>query len=412
MVRPRPKNRRAKSSLSARQLSLGMCVVAFLVGCNSFTQTAPDAGVPGSDGGPNAGTVPLVKSLVVAGDPDEGLGIFDPSIVYALGSDGGFLVYSVVPDALHVHARMGTSSDQGRSWSYVGEVNEAPEASVNTSDLSVCGQPTCFGTLIREVPSLVVDLDDVPSRRFKVFTHTYFTDGAMGMHRDIGYIELETSPGPGGPWTQTPLLGWNGSSPLSSTGVAQNASTDPALSGLSHCITLTEPGALFRSLPTGDVIDLALGCAFVYNGEIAIEIDLIRSTDHAASFTFVATLLSANDALALGSARPQISAPDLFQVGAKTYLFATPGGPVQYPGGGVGTDYRGCLTMEILDLDAGTLARTGGRPVVVSSFLGASLQFVGACSAAEGAPELGVAGDVLATSPPFFGIFATHRPAP
>jgi hypothetical protein len=357
---------------------------------------------------------PLTAGLSIAGDPSEGFGIFDPSVVYPLEAGSGALAYSTVsPDQLHVHTRLALSADQGRSWTFGSEVNQAESASISTTDTTVCGAATCAGNLVHEVPSLVIDPGDSADRLYKIFTHTYFANtavgGAVSLHTDIGVLTLYTSATPLGPWTATQVIGWNGSSPFSTQGVQQNASTDSALAGLARCVALTEPGALLR----GAIIDLAVGCAFSSNGQPQIEIDLLRSTDHARSFSFVATLLSAADATSLGSATPQINAPDLFQIAGQTYLFATPGGMVTFPGGGSGPGYRGCLTFTVSDIDAGTIARSGlGVPSVTTSYLGSPNQFIGACTAAEGAPALGVAGDVLALTQPLFGIFTTGRAAP
>jgi hypothetical protein len=148
------------------------------------------------------------------------------------------------------------------------------------------------------------------------------------------------------------------------------------------------------------------------NGAGAIEIDLIRSTDHAHTFQSVSTLLSTNDAVSLGSASPQINGADLLQIGGQVYLFATPGGTVELPGNTSGPGYRGCLSIPLSDIDAGTVMRNANTPIITTSYLGSPDQFIGACTAAEGAPSLGVAGDVLAPTPPLFGIFSTSHPAP
>ena len=107
--------------------------------------------------------------------------------------------------------------------------------------------------------------------------------------------------------------------------MATVVSTDAVLSPLlGDCLVLSEPGALVR----GGVIDLALGCLRV-EGPTSVPIDvvLIRSTDHGASWKPVSRLLDRDDAVALGAVGaygPQLNAADLFQIGASTYLFVTP----------------------------------------------------------------------------------------
>ena len=400
-----------------------VCILVWALSACSTASTAPtdagsDAGSDaGADAGSDAGFGPggdggLAATLAILGDPDAGLGIFDPSVWYPSDADAGAMVYSVVaPDQNGVHTRIALSDDEGRSWRFAAEVNQASAVSISTNDVAVCGQATCAGTLVHEVASLVIDPGDTPERRYQVFGHTYFTNtsagGVVGLHPDIGVLSLFTAGAPAGPWTETRLLGWSGTSAFSSDRVSQDASTDPSLAGLRHCVALTEPGALLRRQGSATVLDLALGCVFLANGGPQVEIDLIRSTDHGRTFHFVSTLLAADDALALGYPTPLLNAPDLFEWAGQTWLFATPTGTARLPGGGTSGGYRGCLVFAMADLDAGTLQRNAGVPVVRASWTGAAEQFVGACTVAEGARMMGVAGDVLAQSPPLFGIFNT-----
>ena len=385
-------------------------------GCGTSSRgngNGSDSGVPGDAGTtsfPDAGTGPLSAGLVVDGQPDAGLGIFDPSAAWDDQADAGLLAYSVVaPGQAQVHSRLAASADRGANWSFVGEPNQPETLTISTSDPTVCNQATCAGNAAHEVPSLIVDPLDTPERRLKLFTHTYFVDASGNLHLQLGHIELQTAPSAAGPWTSAPLLGWTSSSSYSTQGVAQDISTDPRLSGVAHCLLLTEPGALLRAPGSGPVLDLAVGCVFLEGSEPEIEIDLLRSTDQAASFFFVATLLSASDAAALGATDAQINAPDLFESGGQIYLFATPAGPVTFATGSV-SGYRGCLLLQLADIESGTLIRgAGGAPLLVASYLGGAGQFVGACTALDALPGLGVAGDVLdiqSSSP--FGIFSIH----
>ena len=372
-----------------------------------------DSGVPGDAGAsfPDAGTGPLRAGLVIDGQPDAGQGIFDPSAAWDDAADAGLLAYSVVaPDQAQVHSRLAASTNRGASWSFVSEPDQAGTLTISTSDSTVCGQPACSGNSAHEVPSLIVDPLDTPARRLKLFTHTYFVDAGGNLHLQLGHIELHTAPSAAGPWSSAPLLGWSSSSSYSTQGVAQDISTDPRLSGVGHCLLLTEPGALVRTTSSGPVLELAVGCVFLEGTAPQIEIDLLRSTDHAASFSFVATLLSASDATALGATDAQINAPDLFESGGQIYLFATPAGPVTFATGSA-SGYRGCLLLQFADIESGALVRgANGVPALAASYLGGAGQFIGACTALDALPGLGVAGDVLdilSSSP--FGISGYGR---
>jgi hypothetical protein len=199
--------------------------------------------------------------------------------------------------------------------------------------------------------------------------------------------------------------------------VVQNVSTDSNLSGLASCVALTEPGALVHTADTdagASAIDLALGCVLPgSSGGAVIEVELIRSVDHGASWSFVSTLIDEADAVALGAVEGQVNAPDLFTVGAATYLIATPDGNVA-TSTGTTDGYRGCLVFEVADLDAGQLARCGGMLQPVTEYLGDPEQFVGACTAAQGASAMGVVVPTatLTGASPSFAFFASHSGPP
>src|SRR5207302_5617874 len=133
-------------------------------------------------------------------------------------------VYSTVPAQDQIHTRVAASNDNGASWAYFQDVNQATAITIQTTDMSVCGAASCTGTWIHEVPSIVVDLTDPNSaRRFKVFVHSYFANPA-GIHYTIGSIDMYATsfPLPNAVWTEERLIGWNSSSTQSSTGVRQN----------------------------------------------------------------------------------------------------------------------------------------------------------------------------------------------
>lgn len=347
-----------------------------------------DAGAP--DGGPSCsldagredagGYVPLT----IANDTPSAYGNFDPSLWYEADGGGGFLTYSAVPAQNQLHTRIAYSNDRGATWTYLGNVNQPTPVTITTTDSSVCGATTCTGTWVHETSSIVYDAADPnPARRFKVFVHSYFAT-ASAIHYLIGVVTMFTTafPGPGAVWVETRILGWNSSSPESSTNVGQNINTDPALAPyIGSCLLLSEPGALVR----GGTIDVAFGCVrFVPNAGAQIDIQLLRSTDHGSSWTFVSTLLRAQEAALFGTTgtnAPAFNGADLFERNGRTFLFVSPNGPVQ----GVGDGYRGCLVFELNDVDAGAVERCGGAPIPKKKFLGPQTYFTGACTWAAGA---------------------------
>ncbi len=370
-----------------------------------------DAGSCGSDAGYDVASAAVP---VPNGDPGAAsLGYGDPSVFYAADASVGWMTYTAVAPKAEL-TRIAQSTDHGVSWTYLSDVNAVTQVTVSTTDTSVCGAASCSGNWVHEVSTLIEDPSDPDgSRRFKVFAHSYLTTTPAGqLHYEIGHIDLWTTANPAtGPWVETKLLGWTSSSPASSTGVATVVTTDAALSPLlGSCLALTEPGALVR----GGTIDLVLGCVrFVSSTSIPIELVMIRSTDHGASWQPVAKVLDVNDAAALGSSTPvgpRVNAGDLFEVAGRYYLFATPTAPVAAP---INSGYRGCRLLRFADLDAGMVERCGGAPVVLDTFNGPAGLFNGACSYAEGASGAGVMGLTADTTrTPIFQLFSTGVQVP
>ena len=318
---------------------------------------------------PSVTSVDLAPELAVAGD-SSAEGIFDPSIVYPAGASGGAMSYSAVPDQTTIRTRVAVSAGSRGRLDRRREATSAPEvASITSSDQTDCPTGTCTGNLISEVSSLVYDADDPDSsRRWKVFAHRYLVDASGGLHYGLGTITLQTAPQPNGPWaTPEQLIGWNGPSTYSSTGIVTNISTLAGSS--SDCILLTEPGAI--ALP--GAIDLAVGCAYLDNAAIKIRVELLRSVDHAASWVSVGTLVRPEDATC-GPPTTAVNAADLFVSGGTEYLAVSPASS---------TGYDGCLVYPIDDPATGHVQRDAqGRAIIVRQL--AASRFSGACTFADG----------------------------
>jgi hypothetical protein len=385
------------------------------------TSPGPDAGAADAatldaagDGDatcPNLPVVTLVPSssspLVVQGDPGSELGIYDPSLVYPEGADGGVMSYSTVaPNS--VHTRIATSTDRGATFQYAAEPNEVTAITVTTTDPAFCDAGPCpvDGVLWHEVPSIVADPADTAAP-YKLFVHSYVSaQGGATLRRDWGYIGMQTATSPTSWSTEQKLLGWQSDATLSTSGVTQ-VLTD--IAELHDCVTFTEPGAIVTDLG----LDLALSCASSpAPGVVEIRVVLLRSTDHAATFSFVSTLVSAGDFACLDGLAPQILGPDLFTVAGSEYVVVSPVGPVSNTDAG---GYRGCLTIPIVDAGAGTIARgSGGAPSVVSWIESSDGRFTGPCTYAEGATAVGqiVPMQFSEQAQPWFRILPTTIPEP
>lgn len=363
---------------------------------------APPADGPPSDAGPACPTATVIDNraaaeLTVIGDPGSAMGLFDPSFVYPAGATAGAMAYSSVPSQETIRTRVAVSTDGGASWTYVAEVNQPEVATLPSSDAMECPGGACSGRLISEVSSLVYDVDDPdPARRWKLFAHRYLVGPGVALHYRIGTIALQTAARIEGPWTPPQkLIGWTSPAPYSSTGVTTNASTLP---GLADCLALTEPGALW--LPGS--LHLALGCVYLDGATPRIRIELLRSTDHAATWTAAGTLLRPADAACL---RPgaSINAAELIASDGSLHVVATPSDAA---------GYHGCLVFPIADLAAAQVVRGGDGVAVPSRAIAtAPTRFAGACAYAAGAGGYAMAIGFLGENRPF-RIFRTGLTAP
>ena len=347
-------------------------------------------------------------ALTIGSDPASTQGIYDPSFVYPVGAPGGVLSYSTVGD-VGVSTRVAVTTDHGATFTYVASPNAVTPVSVTTTDPSACdGGASCSvsGVLWHEVSSIIADPSDPnPNAAFKLFVHSYVASPTAGLRRDWGYIGFYTANTVDSWSGETKLLGWNANADIAS-GVSQNLNDVPELA---DCIAFTEPGAVVT--PQG--IDLALSCVKVVSPtDIRIRVVLLRSTDHAHTFSYVSELVSDQSYACLGGTVPQMLGADLFFVGAQEYLSVTPTGPNEHP---TDVGYRGCLTIPLADVDAGTLAKAAnGSPAVSRWINSADNRFTGPCTYAEGATSTGemVPIQFADGTSPRFRIYRTSIAAP
>ena len=344
--------------------------------------------------------VPLTSpALRVAGDtPPRGL--FDPSVLLQPARQPPLLSYSAVAATDDISTHIAAWDAAAAGWARVGAVN-APQLNAT---LPCAGGAPCVGSLIHEVSTLVA----APSGGLRCFAHSYVVTGGDTLHYDWGHISLWSAVSAAGPWSGGPLLGWAGASPLSTSGVAQVLTDEPALR---DCLIFTEPGAAADPADASRTL-LALGCVAAGAPASTIRIVLLASTDAAArQWAYLGVLVDgAADAARLGYAVPQLNAADLFA--------APPGAP-----GGPGlllsvsptaqifpalAGYAGCLVLQ-LDAGggggggAGVRRNASGAPIVLRQIAPAEPAFAGACTAAPGAPG-GYLLPVLQTLGAFFSI--------
>ncbi len=374
-----------------RTVHLFGCIALVVVGCNDPAGTDDDSGASRPQG------CPVILPAAIAFDPDgaasrfrvladpagSDLGTFDPAIVTA--SDGSLVLAYTSIDLQRnkLHTRIAVSQDDGETFSFAALANAAFE----DVTIDALGDPDCPGgtctnaTIVHEVSTIVEDIDDPDAAaRWKIFTHSYVilepdpvAPNTPRLRYQFGHLRIGTAPAPAGPWSDpVPMIGWPSSSSMSSD--APQLVTD--IEGLQDCVALTEPSAAIDE--ASGALELAVGCVFPSQAEFAIRVELLRSSDHGSTWSHAHVLLDASDAPCVGGVGLELNAAHLFARDGKSYLLASPAGPLSFPDGATGSGYRGCLlfarTADGIERDA------AGAPIVLRRIDPGEGIFAGACS--------------------------------
>lgn len=342
-------------------------------------------------------------------------GIFDPSLLNLSGTI--WMAYSSVNyyqqagrRVQDVSTSLASSNDGGASYAYLRTIGNAVSAPTvtPTANINPCGSIKCSGRWVYEVPFLVDDSTDPDlSKRFKLFAFKYFLYPTVPDPRDstiypLGAIVMWTAPSPGSNWSsERVVLGWN-STPQE---LATTNNINTLNSALSECLTLSEGSATTYQ---GN-LDFVFACS---NGTTQ-KIVLLRSSDHAATFKYVGTLLEAADAASFGA--DYFSAPALLSTESSApILLATPVINRAANINGVSTTgefYSGCVAFPIADEGTGSLFRSNSAPLSILRIPFIANHLNGACAWDRGVTGSGILmNDVDASSSvPQFSILKTAK---
>jgi hypothetical protein len=305
-----------------------------------------------------AGDVHYTK-LVVLGDKVQG-GIYDPSLQYSPDGKIGYLAYSSItgdfkPVGPYVHTHLARSDDHGRSWHFVKAVCPSVDGLLQRP-----GSDPLAGVWRYEVPSLCCDPTD-RGREWKLFVHKYFWNAKKNRMFDYGWIVLRTAGDPAGTWSEeVPLFG-SGQvvlfgmlkagrfprDPYHQTRVDLNQ-LDPSLAG---AVAYSEPGTIVRD----GTIYLSLSVMGPGGPE---RIVLLASSDHAATWRFVNTLVNGKDAQALGYS--YLDGSSLAADRGRVFLLAVPGSRRQM--------HDGTVALEFESLALGRLKRNPDGSLRVAAY--------------------------------------------
>ena len=346
------------------------------------------------------------SALSVTGNTsgNDSSGISDPTLLLA----GGALWMTYSSDSYYgtpltkdVSVSLAYSNDGGTTFNYTATLGSASAATVTDSTGTVCGNTTCSGRWVYGKPFLVDDAGDPDtSRRFKVFAHKYFLYPSANPSTiyTLGSIVMWTAPTLNGSWSaELSVLGWKLTPPQLTPNTVVNT-LDPALSA---CSSLDDGSAT--------TFNGALDFVFACNTGSTQNIVLLRSTDHANSFSYVGTLLQATDASTYGA--NYFGAPSLITTETNAQLLmVTPVGPSTVNGTAIANAYSGCVAFPIAsEQNASLFLNGGGAPMAMLQIPAITNQLSGACAWESGAGGLGVLLSAATVAPYSFGIVNTQK---
>lgn len=324
------------------QIFLRLTVV--LVACAGL------AGAHGCAGNASGGASSRFEKVEVFGDQVKN-GLFDASVEY--GDDGvGWLAYSRVKVPEFVGTSLAKSTDGGKSWTHVADINESAMGTLNYK-----GKQR-EGAWRNETPSLLYDRTDSIDRRWKLFSQRYFTlprYKPKDRVNDEGWIEYRTAATPAGPWSK-PIRLFGKKASGSQIDLSE---LDDDLKGMSH---YNEIG----SIAVDGVIYLSLDASPTQSGLGEWEkrkVILVSSEDHGKNWLYNGTLTDYGDADAFGYR--VFTGSSLVREGDRLYALLTPAGARKKKNKG----HDGTYVVEFEDISKARLKRDkNGKLVVVNEF--------------------------------------------
>ncbi|MFT3931444.1 MAG: fibronectin type III domain-containing protein [Spongiibacteraceae bacterium] len=332
-------------------------------------------------------------------DSNSPSGIFDPSLLNVNGRI--WMAYSSVnyyQQAGHrvqdVSTSLAYSDNSGSTFTYLRTIGTATNATVTPgSGVNPCGNITCTGRWVYEVPFLIDDKTDPDtSKRFKLFAHKYFlyplaTTPEQSPIYALGAIVMWTAPSPESNWSsERVVLGWNGTPQE----LATTNKINTLNAALNECLTLSEGAATTYQ---GN-LDFVFACSYpnASNTGNTQKIVMLRSSDHASTFEYVSTPLTATDAASVNAL--YFSAPALIPTETSApVLIATPviNRSVSIGGNPFSGDfYSGCIAFPFADEKSGKLFRSGSAPLSIWKIGYQANHLNGACAWDRGASSSGI----------------------
>lgn len=278
-------------------------------------------------------------------------GVFDPSLEYNEDGTIGWMTYSPVEKwPKDVSTGIAKTTDNGKTWEKVIEVNTGEDGAILDNDMTI------EGTWRNEVSTLIHDpTDPSPNKRWKLYWHKYFTKEPYGEDNRMvqyGWIAYKYAPDPSGPWSEEIALFGSGNFPLPPYTAMNNLNS--LHSDLNKVIAYTEPGSLYKD----GIIYLVLQSFELKKNKLFSKVLSISSIDHGKTWGYNGILLNDEDAGGFGYLR--FAAPSLAEENGRVFLLVSPI---------TKDDYYGTSIFEFDDISKGKLKRDRSGKLMLHKYL-------------------------------------------
>ncbi len=302
---------------------------------------------------------PSYEKITITGETARN-GVFDPSVEYDKDGTTGWMAYSAVEEPGQVHTHIAKTTDNGKTWKFVFNVNPSKHDAITYKGKNI------EGIWRNEVPTLVYDPDDA-DKEWKLLWHKYFVKPPFrGKDRMFlyGWIAYRYARDPKGPWSdETALFG-------AGTFLPAPYKVEHNLNAIhpdqKHAAAYTEPGTLYKN----GILYLALQVHIVKKrflrkpGNIS-KIILISSEDHGETWQYRGVLVDEDDAQHFGYLR--LVAPSLVEEKDRTFIFLSPFRPLP-------VDHDGTYIFEFEAISKSRLKRDKRNRLIVHKYLPPSIE--------------------------------------
>jgi len=292
--------------------------------------------------GTRSRSVDAYEKITINGETAR-FGIYDPSVEYEQSGETGWLAYSAVENPGYIHTHLAQTSDNGRTWTKMKELNVAEDGIVGDIE----------GVWRHETPTLVYDSGDT-GKEWKLFWVKGFSKPPhlpLDTLWDYLLIMYKYSSDPlPGVWSEEISL--FRSNPLPPPYTARYDLNDIHPSE-TYFRFFMEPGVIAKD----GVLYLSLhGVPWsLQEGEIF----LIASNDHGDTWGYTGTLAGYNDAQDLGY--DVLTSPSLVEENGRFFLLAS---PKTQP-----YSYSGVYIFEFEDILQAELKRNINQKIIVYKYI-------------------------------------------